>query len=252
MERRQFLTLAGGGASFSVVGCIGGDENDGSQSSNDSNNGSKGEPTDSNESEEETGNTTNGEPNLVNHGHELVTNESESPSIAVEYEVENNGDGVASFLEVKIDWYNADGDYIETDEQSAWVLEPRETWLAYIPAYSRSGQEDEIDDYELSGTFQRQDLSPAPEELTVTETDLLVGDRSAEVRATVEHEGEEAYDFIEAIPRIFDSDGNFLRDTYTNVENFEPGDEWAIALTVTDTASRLEAMDNLEIRLSQG
>ncbi len=208
-----------------------------------------GDETEEDEADEEETNG-NGRPDMVNHGHEIVENPENNPSIAVDYEVENAGDGDAYFLETVVDWYDDEGEYIDTDSETIWLLRGGETWRAQIPAYSLSGEEDRIEDYEISGSFDEQGLSEPPEGVEATESELLVGEDSAEVRGTVVNNSESTVEFLDVIPRVFDADGNHLQDTYDNVENFEPGDEVSINLSLFAMNSRYQEMDSVELHLA--
>lgn len=191
-----------------------------------------------------------GEPAVELASHELVTVTTSEPTgttetPAVDATIENRGNGRSGDATLLVDWYDADGTFLATDEAALRTLRPGETWLArvYPSATTDAGA---IADYEATVVFGDPDTG-TPEGLTVAESQLSVNGE-ARIHGALENGTGEALFYVEVIGRVLDSEGRVLGDDWTNDTQFAAGATWRFDLRYDDPdRDRIEAIDGFEV-----
>ncbi|WP_247001059.1 FxLYD domain-containing protein [Halosolutus gelatinilyticus] len=222
------------------------DGDDGSNG-NDKNNGDEGEDVES-ENDEPTGSA-----DLEILDSELIVEPGQSSTdVYVATTVENGGDLPSSNVVLQVDWYDEDGNYLDSDIGRLTTLGDGETWAARV--YYLGTDTGNVADYELEGEFSEDAFEPA-EGLTLVDSSIQAY-RTMErkyvyldVEGRVRNDTGEDQDYVEVVAKIYDGDGNVLRDAWTNVTDLRDGETWTFAIEVEDFSAdvrnrALEAADH--------
>ncbi|MHB9285952.1 FxLYD domain-containing protein [Halobacteriales archaeon Cl-PHB] len=198
------------------------------------------------ETEEETP-TPQGEAQVSIVTHELVVDEGEfSTDVYVAAEVENAGDAPTGTIELTAQWYDADGNYLDNDQAYLYSLGAGETWAARV--YYLGSSED-VGDYEFDGTVETEPGPMNPEGLELMESEMNVGEDEAVISGTVGNNRDEAVSYIEAVAKVYNSDGSVLGDEFTNTTEVPPGETWAFEIAWWDV-DRVDQAAEHEVWLS--
>lgn len=240
MERRHFLIGTGTVLSTIVAGCTedseevdggtrddNGDETD--EPEDDNGDGGSGESDETDESEDDEDDEDIGEADLEIVDHELVVEEGDfTTDVFVEVTVDNTGDAPSGDVELQVDWYDADGNYLDNDTGRLTTLGAGETWSARV--YHLGTAAEDIDDYEIEGEFAEEAYEP-PEGISLVESSMEVieGDYDDElvVEGLVENDSGEDQPYVEVVATIYNANGVVLGDEWTNVTDLRDGDTWA-------------------------
>jgi hypothetical protein len=153
MNRRAYLAISGA-LCTGLAGCTGGseeiDESEGDVGGSDNTPEETDEPT---ATEEQTPTEPSGEPDVEFGEQNLIKDDSGYTTEAyAEVVVENTGDGSAGQVSVNVEWYDADGNYLDDTTGRLPSLDAGEVWVAQVSALS-SDPED-IESIEISGEFE--------------------------------------------------------------------------------------------------
>lgn len=247
MRRRTFFTTA---ALAALAGCTSSEDEteDVETPTDDETETDSGEGSEDTETETETEETTEesgGEAAIEIVEHELVVNEKDyTTDVYVAATVENTGDAASGMITLTADWYDDSGNYLDNDEWHLQTLAPGETWAARV--YYLGGDGEQIADYEFDGEFQTSP-PPAPEGLEVASSELQVAEDEAVVRGEVENTRDDTVDYVEAVGKIYDSDGVVLDDAWTNVTDLPAGETWSFEVSWRGRDRTSEAADHTTI-----
>ncbi|MXV60747.1 hypothetical protein GS429_01400 [Natronorubrum sp. JWXQ-INN-674] len=218
MRRRQYLFTSVGLAT--TIGAWGGYGSAGYQAEDD-------EPV----CPPDDGNTDaegNGDPEIELRDHELVVEEDDfSTDAYISAEVANVGDALSGQIDLEADWYDDDGNYLDDNQEWLQTLEAGETWLAHL---HHLGDSEDVADYELE--MEIDDEIPAvPDGFVLEESEMQVGDRSAEIDGLVANETGDEISYIEAIAIIYDEDCVVLGSARTNETGIPAEETWAFDIS---------------------
>jgi len=246
MKRRRYLALSGV-LSAGIAGCSGGsdeiddpqdppDNNSESSDASDDNSGSSDTPENT---DEPTPTEPPGEPDLEFRERELIKDDSGYTTEAyAEVIVENIGDGSAGQVTVNIEWYDADGNFLDDSTGRLPSLEPGEVWIAQVSALT-SDPED-IESIEISGEFENTPLA-YPEGMRVIESELEIEEYSAQISGVAENTREDEMGYVEAHGKIYDGQGRVIGGGLTNETDIPAGRNWAFEIPLTGrSAARAE------------
>lgn len=181
--------------------------------------------------------------------HELVVEEDDiSTTVYVEAMLENTGAGPSGRIDLEVDWYDEDGNYL--DDGRTWLLTlPAETeWEAHI--YHLGSGDEDVADYEIDGEFglERPDAFD-PEGLEVVDSDIQVGERDLDVTGEIINDTGDEASYIQAIATLFDEDGVVLGDARTNVSGVPDGETWAFDMS-WNGRDRIPRVDDYELHVT--
>ncbi|WP_226479118.1 FxLYD domain-containing protein [Natrinema amylolyticum] len=165
--------------------------------------------------------------------HEMVLDEEGyGTDVYVEATVENNGSTPSGDVDLRVDWYDSDGNYLDNDTAQLTSLGDGERWVARV--YNLLTDEADIDDYELEGEFSEDAYEPT-DELSLVGSSMNVvdeefGDGELNVRGEVSNDSDAAQSYVEAVAKIYDDDGNVLGDDRTNITDLPGGETWAFTI----------------------
>jgi hypothetical protein len=212
MERRRFVAGAGAGLATVFAGCAGETEQVGDDSSN-------GSAADRPETE-----TPSEGAQISIESEELIVEEGEYTTDAyVAAEVVNEGDGRSGPIELKADWYNSDGNYLDDTVTYLQTLAAGETWAARIYALADA---EKIEKFELAGDFTTEP-AVGVEGLSVASSEMKTGDGEVIVSGEIKNSTGDEVSYVEAIGTIYDSDGVVLGDTWTNTTGLPADRSWS-------------------------
>ena len=247
MRRRTYLTAIALTTSAGLAGCTG--EGGGNESGNES---GEGEGTGGTENEESTPPTeetetetrteteaetetetetetaeSEGEPDIQTSPGELSVDESGySPETYVPVEVTNEGEGASGRITLAAEWYDENGDYLNSSNEYLQTLTVGETWLARIDAVT---DDEEIDDYKLTTEIEEEPPQP-PADVELLESELQTGEDEVSVTGRVENNTGDDLGYIEAIARVYDNEKRVLADEYTNETGLPEGETWRFSI----------------------
>lgn len=232
-------------------GSDGGDDGDGSGGGDDgdgSDGGGGGDGSggggDGTEAETET-EEPSGEPDVERGKTELVVDDSGfTTDVYVAAEVVNRGDGASGRVTLTVNWFDADGNYIDDSRAYLATLGAGETWLARV-TFLGTGAE-EVDDFEISGEFETEHPRD-PSDAELVDSDLLTGDEEVKITGQVENRSDDEIDYIEVIGKLYDGDGNVLATDLANQSGVPGGETWRFELNwlVFDRADQVADYDVL-------
>lgn len=237
MERRQYLALSGA-LLAGLAGCSGDSEqiDDPQGTATDTDDGS-GDTTPTEEptsTEEPTPTEPSGEPDVQFGERELIKDDSGyTTEVYAEVIVENTGDGPAGQVTVNVEWYDADGNFLEDTAGRLPSLEDGEVWIAQISALT-SDPED-IESIKISGEFESPPV--APEGMQVTESELEIEEYSSQITGVAENNREEETDYVEAHGKIYDDQERVIGGGYTNETEIPGGRNWAFEIRLPGRAA---------------
>ena len=254
MERRKFLSTA---TLVALAGCTGDDTEEMDDSADDETR--TGTTTTTGEETTEDGEETTaddddgdsdsaGEPSLEITGHELVVEEGDYTTEAyVEATVENTGDAPSGTVELSVDWYDGDENYMDNDSWYLQSLGAGETWAARV--YFLGTGAEEVESYEIDGEFDTEPPSFDPEGLTLAAHDMKVGEDEAVIEGEIDNETGSEVSYVEVIGKVYDADGVLLGDEWTNVSDLPAGETWTFDLSWRGR-DRMDRVDDYEIRFT--
>lgn len=227
MRRRDYLGLTGV-ALAGLAGCAEeSDEIDDPQDEDDS--GSDDTPT-----EEPTPTEPSGEPNVQFGDSELVIDDSGVTTDAyAEVIVENVGDGPTGQVTVAVEWYDADGNYLDDNAGQLPSLDAGETWVAQVSA--PTSDPENIDSIEVSGEFKN---SPpvGPEGMKVAESELEIAEFESIITGVAENRRDDEIGYVEAHGKIYDDQGRVIGGAWTNETDIPAGTDWAFEIILIGRA----------------
>lgn len=253
MERRKFLATA---MLATIAGCSGDDTEEMDDQADDDTTQTEttAEGEDETETEDETATTeddeddesdSSGEPSLEITDHELVVEEGDYTTDAyVAATVENTGDAPSGPVELIVDWYDGDENYVDNDSWYLQSLGAGETWAARV-YFLGTGAED-IESYEIEGEFDTESPSFDPEGLNLVSHEMKVGDDEAVIEGEIENETGSDVSYVEVIGKVYDADGVVLGDEWTNVSDLPAGETWTFDLSWRGR-DRLDQADGYEL-----
>lgn len=241
MNRRAYLAISGA-LCTGLAGCTGGseeiDESEGDVGGSDNTPEETDEPTATEEqttTEEQTPTEPSGEPDVEFGEQNLIKDDSGYTTEAyAEVVVENTGDGSAGQVNLNVEWYDADGNYLDDTTGRLPSLDAGEVWVAQVSALI-SDTED-IESIEVSGEFENAP-PVAPDGMEVTESELEIGDYSAEITGVAENSREDEIGYVEAHAKIYDDQDRVIGGGYTNETDIPAGINWAFGIRLTGRAS---------------
>ncbi|MFC5970044.1 FxLYD domain-containing protein [Halomarina salina] len=197
------------------------------------------------ETEPETA-TPTGEAALEVISEELVVDEGEySTDVYVAAEIENTADVPSGLIELKAEWFDGDGNYLDNSTQYLRTLGAGETWNARVYALMSDGEK--IEDYSLGGEFQTQSPNFSPEGLALGETELKVGDNDAVVNGGVQNNRGEEVGYIQAIAKFYNADGAVVGTGRDNVLEVPADRTWSFEASWLGYGDRLGDIDDFEV-----
>lgn len=184
--------------------------------------------------------------------HELVVEEGHFETY-VEATVENSGSVPSGSLELQASWYDSDGNYLNNDTGRLKSLGDGETWAARV--YCIKTNAESIADYEIEGEFSEDAYKPA-EDLTLVDSSMNVtenewGEEELAIEGEVRNESDNNQDYVEAIAKVYNGDGNVLGDEYANVTDLRAGETWSFSFDhfFEDVSDRLDEVAEHKILL---
>lgn len=232
MQRRTLLASGGVALSTLFAGCSSDDTDD----TEEMDGGTRDDDENGNENESGGNGTTTtestGTADLEIIDHELVVEEEQfSTTVYVEATVENSGSAPSGTVELQADWYDSDGNYLNNDTGRLTSLGDGETWAARV--YYLGTNAESIADYEIEGEFSEDAYEPA-ENLTLVDSSMNVtkdslGEDQLAIEGEVRNESDDDQDYVEAVAKVYGSDGNVLGDEYTNVTDLRAGETWSFS-----------------------
>lgn len=241
MNRRTFLAIA---AVSGLAGCV---------SDGESVNTEIASPTDAlsptgTTAEATPTPTTSGEADIAIGDSELIVDSGRfTTDVAVEVAVSNQGDDRSGQIRLTAEWYNSAGDFLDSGEETMVSLAPSETWLARIPFVGT--QADQVDDYELSGTFE--DTPPSvPDGVELRDAQINLQDSGLRITGRVVNGTGSDLSYIEAHGKLYDDSDQALLSEYTNQSEIPAGETWAFEISYL-VLDRRDQVSNYEVVLSQ-
>lgn len=237
MERRKLLL--GGGIAFTTL--LAGCSSDGTEDME------GGNGSDNNTSGNGSNGNSSGEANPEISGHELTVSEGQySTEAYVEATVENTGDASSGNIQLTVDWYDTDENYLDNSSSVLVSLGAGETWEARIP-YIGSNAAD-VDSYEINGEFAERS-GDEPDHLTPNDVEMEVSEDEAIVTGTIENTSDATEGYVAAVAKFYDGDGVVLGDNYTNVTDLPAGESWSFEITWFSLA-RASRVDDFELSVA--
>lgn len=235
MNRRTYLAISGA-LCTGLAGCSGGseeiDDSEGDDGGSDNTPEETDEPT---ATEEPTPTKPSGEPDVQFGEQNLIKDDSGYTTEAyAEVVVENTGDGSAGQVSVNVEWYDADGNYLDDTTGRLPSLDAGEVWVAQVSALS-SDPED-IESIEISGEFENAP-PVAPDGMEVTESELEIGEYSAEITGVAENSRQDEIGYVEAHAKIYDGQDRVIGGGYTNETDIPAGRNWAFNIRLSGRAT---------------
>lgn len=246
VDRRKALTIVGGTVIGGIAGCSSDDDTD------DSGQGDMGETT--TEGEETTTETTTEEETTE----EETTTEAGEAEVAIgegtfgvaefayneypyyEVELTNEGDAPSGIIELVVDWFDENDEYVNDTLEELVSLKAGKTWIAR--SYNIVDR-DKVASAEASGNYN---MEPPewPEGLEVASSKFLGGGENAKVRASVENNTGQMVDYVAFYGKLFDGDGNVLGQVWTNETELADGSSWQAEREWDDEARAKLAKDH--------
>lgn len=141
--------------------------------------------------------------------------------------VENAGDLATGEIAVTVEWLDADGNFIDDDDQWLPSLDGGETWLAHVSALGPDSED--VENFEVTGEFET-DYPRPPNGMRVTETELVDGDVRPEIAGTAENTREEDLEYVAAQGKFYDEDGTVLAGNSTLERDLPAETDWSFTL----------------------
>lgn len=254
MLRRRYLIATG--TTLAIAGCSGSDtENvdEGGEAALDgtSTAGGGGQTPAADESaspEQTSAADSTGEPEVVLGERELtIEDDGVTTNAFVEVDVRNEGDAPSGWVTLEVWWYNENGDLLDSRTHRLYTLGPGETWAARV--YHLGSDSGNVADFELEGEFEVEAPSPPPDGVELLESELRVGDNSADVVGRVRNGSGNELSYIEAIAKIYDENGVVLGSEYTNETDVPSDTTWQFDVSWLGR-DRLERAADHEVVLS--
>lgn len=259
MHRRKYLSIVGIGVA--VAGCSDSGTQDAestdesvdedTEESTGGGGADENTPTDDGEEdgteEESTEEPEGGTPDVVLGEPELVIEEGDySTDVYVKLDVENVGDAPTGWVNLDVRWFNEAGDFLDDRTGRLYTLGAGETWAARV--YHLGSGSEEVSDFELEGEF-RELPSPPPETIELIESELQVGDRSADILGRIENGTGEELPYLQAIGKIYDGDGVVLGTARTNQTDIPADSTWRFDMSWRGR-DRVDLAEDYEIVLA--
>lgn len=227
MERRRFLAAVGSLGAAGLAGCAsaliseevssddGGDSDDGGSGDGGLGGGGLG--------------GDGGAADVEIEDYDLVLDDEDTyRDPYVEPTVHNAGDGATGDVDVNVDWYDENGDYLGDSSEGVVTLAAGETWRPRIPA--GSVDDELVADCDLSLEVD-SDAPRDPADIEIVESDLVIaddGDLTVVGRAANETGDDVSY--IEAYAKLYDAEGHVLASEWTNESDVPAGSTWRFDL----------------------
>ena len=164
----------------------------------------------------------------------------------VEAVVENTTDDPTGRLELVVDWYDDDGNYLDDDRSYLQSLGPGEQWEARVSALTDA---EDIGEYELEGSFELDHPGFDPEGLDLVESEMTVDEDEAVIEGRIENNTGVEAGYVEVIVKVYDSEGVVLGDDWTNETDIPEGETWAFDVSWRGR-DRTERADDYEILIA--
>ena len=175
--------------------------------------------------------TEGGDPEIQVQDHEIMVEEGFTTETFVEATVENGGRGPSGRIDLEVDWYDADGNYLGDDRASLQTLGPDETWAAQVRHLG--GDDDAIADYEFE--YEVDDDPPtAADDLVLEESEMRTTEDEVTIEGIIANETGAEVSYIEVIALIYDENCVVLGDEWTNETDVPAGESWAFDMTWLD------------------
>ena len=235
MERRRFLALTGALTTTTLAGCSGDDPQsvgggktaDPTSTTTQTSSGTANDVVTTEPAEPQTPTNTatpagQAQVNITND--ELVVQEGEySTEVYVAATVKNEGTARSGPIKITAEWYDAEGNYLDNDGQYLQTLGAGETWAARVYALVDA---EKIEDYAAKGKFSSESPNFSPEGLSLTGSEMKVGDGEVIVSGTVKNGTGGTASYIQATGTVYNSDGVVLGDNWTNTSDVPAGRSW--------------------------
>ncbi|WP_254769393.1 FxLYD domain-containing protein [Salinilacihabitans rarus] len=238
MFRRKLLLASGSAFTAVLAGCASGneeieggsrddddDEEDGNEADERTDTTSDNDSEDGSEDESEDGSADVGSADLEILDHEMVLEEGDFlDDVYVAATVENSGDERSGQIELQVDWYDEEGNYLDNDTGRLRSLPAGGTWTSRT--YALTVDAEDVDDYEIEGEYG-DDPRTGAEGLTLVDSSMVVQGDELEIEGQVENETDEDEDYVEVVATVYDGEGRVMGDEWTNVTDLRAGETWA-------------------------
>jgi hypothetical protein len=185
---------------------------------------------------------------IVIQSHELVTDDSGySTEKYVAVTVENTGRSSSGKVTLEVEWYDDGENFLDSSTERLATLGGGETWKARVYKLTDASA---VADYEISGSFETEPPN-LPEDIELLGSTLHVEDDPAVTGRAENNSGEEV-DYIEAIAKLYDSQGNVLASEFTNQNGVPESTVWKFSIEWfgferTDTVKSHETLLNATV-----
>ncbi|WP_152424864.1 FxLYD domain-containing protein [Natronococcus jeotgali] len=253
MDRRKFLTVGGVSLTTFLAGCSSAtnEEMDGGSRGDDENGSNENKSNDSNDSSNLGDSGVEGEPSVKIGDHELIVNEGQYlTDVFVEATVENTGDAASGTTELQVDWYDADGNYLDNSTTWLQTLGSGETWISNV--HYLGTNEEEVADYEIEGEFTEEAREFNPDGLDLVDHDMKKSEGDFPeviIEGKVENTRGEEISYVEAIVKFHNADGIVMGDNWTNVTELRDGDTWSFDVS-WNGRDRIPEVEDYEILIT--
>jgi len=254
MNRRQYLALLGG---VSLAGCTGGEQADGQAGTTappmtpQDQSGDGGTPTDS-PSPTETDSpspTEQARVDLELGDPELVTiDRGYGTYPGADVTITNTGDAPTQTVECTFDWFDTDGEYIDSSKAYAHALGAGRTLAAREMA---RGIDAEIGGVEVAASTSSEPATLGVRDVSLGDTQFRASADNVLLRGRVTNERNSELGYIEAIGRVYDGEGRLLATDYTNETDLAAGADWTFEIEPR-TLGRNEQVKAGDIVLTEG
>lgn len=171
--------------------------------------------------------TPAGSPDVAVAQSELVVDDSGAfRTVYVAATLTNEGDGDTGQITLQVDWYDADGNFLDNSTAYLQHLAAGETWLARVTAL---GNEDQIEDFELT-TEVEEEPPQQPTGAELLDSEMQIGEDTVTITGHVENQREETMGYLEAIGKLYDAEDNVLSSEWTNQADVPPGTTWEFTI----------------------
>jgi guanyl-specific ribonuclease Sa len=169
---------------------------------------------------------------IVSSGFERIETDLGEEAV-VRGRIENTGSGPFSYVEAGAKFYNDAGEVLESATANTIALDGGETWAVYI---SFPGDGSDATDGEFSITDSTAGkLTPPPDGANLLGTEVQEPEDEFDnptIVGRAENTSNEPFDYLEAVGKYYDTEGNLRDSTFTNVTDLSAGETWRFEIDV--------------------
>lgn len=162
--------------------------------------------------------------------------------------VTNTGTAPTKTVECAFDWFDTDGEYIDSSTAYARAIGAGTTWAARTLAL---GVDAEIGGTEVTVTTDDEPAILGVEGVTLSDTQFRASADNVVLRGTATNERNTAVDYIEALGGVYDAEGTLLATGWTNESDLAAGGTWSFELQPR-TVGRNDQVEEGKIILTEG